>query len=110
MILALKLFLPDEYLISVNQVAVPFLLCGLAGLMPQRELPKIFVSIPMLMYLSHEFVLYAFYRISIRIGYSNEVWWYYLATSVLVIAVSVFFSCSIRTVFPAIGKCLSGGR
>ena len=110
LILALKIYLPDVCMISVNQMAVPFLLCGLSGLMPKREIPYIFTSIPMLMYLSHEFFIYAFYRASLRIGYSNVIWWYYLITSVLVVLVSVIFSCSIKRLFPVIGKCLSGGR
>lgn len=110
LILSVKIFLPAMWKFSINQLATPFILLGFAGLMPKREIPAILSKTPILIYLSHDFFVYLCSKMSVRMGLSNEVWWYYLSTSALVIVVSIAFSCFVRERFPSLAKYLCGGR
>ena len=77
---------------------------------PQFTIPKWLHGTSMLIYLGHEFVIYALFVVMRFYGLGNSDFMIYALNAVVVIVLSVSGASIMRNKFPNVSRILTGGR
>ena len=111
-ILSLKCLQIDchHFTTVISSIATPLFLYGIWSVVPQFTIPKLLHGTSMLIYLSHEFVIYALF-VAMRIcGLRNSDFMIYVINAFLVVFLTVSVATIMRSKFPITSKILTGGR
>jgi len=100
------------YTLALRELAIPFLMFALWGVIPSFQLPRIISGLSFLIFVVHMFVIAiistALHALGIR-G-DDESWKYYLSFTCVSVLSSIVVASLLRKLFPKIMHVLSGGR